>query len=373
LEAKDALGDENKILEVLSQYEEVLPKSNTHVRLAVDLLPAGPSFKEKLEKFIRPLIIKGVPSLINDMKQLYKDSGKATILGELLSSMNTSMQESMKLDSKDEEEQDPTVQLWLYYYNSQHQYRMGNVEEALTFINKGIEHTPTVIELYVHKAKIMQFAGNRQLASDLVDMSRDLDQADRYLNALASKYLFKVDNVKQAYDTMAMFSKEDKDGYLNVHDMQTMWFEDHCGSAQLRKGDLRKALHQFWYIQRHIETMADDIYDFHYYSYRKVTVNHYLQMLDLQDQLFKGKYPVIGCVKILKVLQKIAKSGETVETVKQAHEDYKATDEYKKWLKDNEGEDEEDMPLTDPEGWDLYTKAAEAPFEYMLDFAKNVA
>ena len=37
---------------------------------------------------------------------------------------------------------------------------MGNVEEALTFINKGIEHTPTVLELYTQKAKIMQFAGN---------------------------------------------------------------------------------------------------------------------------------------------------------------------------------------------------------------------
>lgn len=42
-------------------------------------------------------------------------------------------------------------------------------------------------------------------------------------------------------------------------------------------------------------------------------------------------------------------------------------------MKDNEGVDEEDMPLTDPEGWDLYVKACEKPYEYMLDFAQNVA
>jgi hypothetical protein len=42
-------------------------------------------------------------------------------------------------------------------------------------------------------------------------------------------------------------------------------------------------------------------------------------------------------------------------------------------LGDNEGADEEDMPLTDPEGWELYVKATEKPYEYMLDFATSVA
>jgi hypothetical protein len=31
-------------------------------------------------------------------------------------------------------------------------------------------------------------------------------------------------------------------------------------------------------------------------------------------------------------------------------------------LKENEGVDDEDMPLTDPEGWDLYVKATKKPF-----------
>jgi Tfp pilus assembly protein PilF len=45
---------------------------------------------------------------------------------------------------------------------SQHNLRLGNIDEALSFINKAIEHTPTVVELYLVKAKIFQFGGNRK-------------------------------------------------------------------------------------------------------------------------------------------------------------------------------------------------------------------
>jgi hypothetical protein len=69
---------------------------------------------------------------------------------------------------------------------------------------------------------------------NLTEHARDLDQADRYLNALSSKYILKADEVQKAHTTMAMFSKENENGTLNVHDMQTMWFENHCGAAHYR-------------------------------------------------------------------------------------------------------------------------------------------
>jgi len=46
------------------------------------------------------------------------------------------------------------VQLWLYYFLSQHFLYQGMPEEALEWVNKAIEHTPTVPELYLVKAKI---------------------------------------------------------------------------------------------------------------------------------------------------------------------------------------------------------------------------
>ena len=72
--------------------------------------------------------------------------------------------------------------------------------------------------------------------------ARDLDQADRYLNALSSKYIFKAGDIQLAHTTMGMFSREDADGNLNVHEMQTMWFENHCGAAHYKQGNYRQSL-----------------------------------------------------------------------------------------------------------------------------------
>lgn len=74
--------------------------------------------------------------------------------------MLASIEKDMTLDPSDETEQDPTVQLWLYYFNSQHFLLTHQPEKALTFINKAIEHTPTVCDLFLFKAKIYQYMGN---------------------------------------------------------------------------------------------------------------------------------------------------------------------------------------------------------------------
>lgn len=75
----------------------------------------------------------------------------------------------------------------------------------------------------------------------------------------------------------------------------------------------------------------------------------------------------------MRVISKIAKSDQTLEMVQAAQAEYKDSEEFKKWCKDNEVLDDEDLPLTDPEGWELYAKATEKPYQYMLDFAQNVA
>jgi len=76
--------------------------------------------------------------------------------------MNTNMEKEFTLEPEDEEEQDPTVQFWLYYFLSQHNLYNGQVEEAFSWINKAIAHTPTVLDCYNLKAKIMEYAGNQK-------------------------------------------------------------------------------------------------------------------------------------------------------------------------------------------------------------------
>ena len=48
----------------------------------------------------------------------------------------------------------PSVELWLLHYLAQHYDHIGQSAKAVEFIDKAIDHTPTLPELYMVKAKI---------------------------------------------------------------------------------------------------------------------------------------------------------------------------------------------------------------------------
>ena len=92
--------------------------------------------------------------MMQDLKEFYTDADKVQRIGTLLDGFLKSMEAEMTLSPDDEEEQDPTVQLWLYYFQAQHNLFQRKVKEALEFVNKAIAHTPTLLELYCLKGKI---------------------------------------------------------------------------------------------------------------------------------------------------------------------------------------------------------------------------
>ena len=54
---------------------------NAPSRIALKLLK-GDLFKAALKKFVRPLLIKGAPSVMTDLKELYHDSEKVAGIQE---------------------------------------------------------------------------------------------------------------------------------------------------------------------------------------------------------------------------------------------------------------------------------------------------
>lgn len=135
---------------ILDTYIQGFPRVNAHLRVGLRYLHDG-AFTEYLEQYMRPLLIKGVPSVMQDLREFYNTPSKYEIIGRFLTDSITSMESDMTLRPGDEDEQDPTVQLWLYYYMAQHHMFLGELSEALAFVNKAIEHTPTLLELYTLK------------------------------------------------------------------------------------------------------------------------------------------------------------------------------------------------------------------------------
>lgn len=88
----------------------------------------------------------------------------------------------MTLKPDDEEELDPTVVMWLHYYLAYHYLYCGDFINAFEQIDKAIEHTPTVVELYTLKGKIFKHAGDQEKAFLFYNEGRKLDTADRFLN-----------------------------------------------------------------------------------------------------------------------------------------------------------------------------------------------
>lgn len=56
--------------------------------------------------------------------------------------------------SDEAEKESPTTLLWTYYFLAQHYDRLGQTKQALEYINVALEHTLTLIELFVVKARI---------------------------------------------------------------------------------------------------------------------------------------------------------------------------------------------------------------------------
>jgi hypothetical protein len=113
----------------------------------------GESFREKMKEYLKLKLRKGVPSLFMDIKPLYADASKVATIEQLLSSFEKNMVEQSKLEA-DGAVESPAVLLWIYFMYAQHYDAQGNTQAALEKIDLAIQHTPTLIELYLFKGRI---------------------------------------------------------------------------------------------------------------------------------------------------------------------------------------------------------------------------
>lgn len=287
MESKQIDGAE-AIVELYRKFQADYPRAICPKRLPLNVA-GGDLFRDLVDDYLRKGLRKGVPPLFVNICSLYEDDAKVKIIGDLALDYETNLKESGHFSKRDCDEKLATepasALLWTYYYLAQHFDYLRDTTKALDYLNLAIDHTPTLIELFVCKGRIYKHAGDLVEAFKWVDEAQSLDTADRYINSKCAKYMLRANLVKEAEEICAKFTREDVPAMENLNEMQCMWFQTECALAFQRQEKWGEALKKCHEIDRHFSEIIEDQFDFHTYCMRKMTLRAYVGLLRLEDVL----------------------------------------------------------------------------------------
>ena len=91
-----------------------------------------------------------------NLRSLYTDKEKVKIIESLVLNYKDALKAHGHFSDleKDTVREPASALLWTYYYLAQHFDYLGQTKKALEEINAAIDHTPTLIELFVTKGRI---------------------------------------------------------------------------------------------------------------------------------------------------------------------------------------------------------------------------
>ena len=275
-----SLAEYNAVLgDLFTQY----PRSKAIEHLILHHA-TGESFKIKVEASLQNGLRKGIPSLFASMKKYYADEEKKQAIEELVVRYGASLEKDSTFGTESTKEP-PTALLWTLYYLAKHYDFHQQLDKALELINKAIAHTPTVVELYMTKGRILKHAGKVEEASKIMNDAREMDLQDRFVNSKCAKYLLRAGEIEEAERVLGLFTRKDVNTIQDLTDMQCQWFMTEEGNAYLRKKDYGKALKRFHALEKFYVDYFDDQFDFHTYCLRKLTLRSYVEALRWEDKL----------------------------------------------------------------------------------------
>lgn len=277
-----------------AELQAAHPRSAACRRIPLDFA-SGEEFRSLADTYVRRYLTSGIPSLFADLKPLYRDAAKAATLQQLFHGYLDALTSTGALPplaappgggaaaaasggkerAEAGEKKEPQTLSWVLLYLAQHYDLMGDSEAALRYVDGAARHTPTIIECYSIKARLLKHMGCPEGAALMADRARMMDLSDRYLNSMAAKALLTADSIELAERTAALFTK-DSDTLSALADMQHMWLEVARGWAYQRRGQLGPALKNFLAVDKSFADIQEDQFDFHSYCIRKMTLRSYM-------------------------------------------------------------------------------------------------
>lgn len=155
IEAKQ-LTEPDDILTFYSESADIYSRAMPPQRLPLNIA-TGDHFITLVDKYLRKGLRKGVPPLFVDMRSLYSKKEKIEAIEELMLQYADALKQIGKFSVSEVNngpKEPASALLWVYYYLAQHYDYLEQTNKALSYIDAAIEHTPTLIELYVTKGRI---------------------------------------------------------------------------------------------------------------------------------------------------------------------------------------------------------------------------
>jgi peptide alpha-N-acetyltransferase len=301
---------------------KLFSRSNGIKRIYFTLLPTNSEeFKSAVDKYCQKQITKGVPSLGADLSALYlmgeshsnnrrlmlvtdpldvKGHPVHAILVDLIDEYIVSLSSNNSFPNGDGVSP-PSALLWAWYLRSILHEQVAEYTQGITLVNKCIEHTPTVVDFYELKARLLEAGGDIQQAADVIDAGRDLDHQDRYINNQTTKTLLRAGREEDAKKRIALFCREQGAPEQYLYDMQCSWFELELADSCRRTGEFGRSLRKYMAVVRHYEDYHEDQFDFHSYCIRKVTMRSYCDLLRFEDDIWGLPYYGRAAEEIVKI------------------------------------------------------------------------
>lgn len=314
---------ESQRLQLFEDLAQSYPRSLTIARIPLMFVSDLKIYRQKMDAYLKNGFRKGRPALFRDLKNLYSSELSSVLESftysklDLSLSANVSRAEIQALIEKirrvhippkievieslllnymdnlkttttfdgDDQVEAITCLLWVYYFLAQHFDALKEFSLALYFANCAMAHTPTLIDIFVIKAKIFKHAGFPEKAAKYLDEAQSLDTSDRYLNSKCTKYLIRINKIKESEDMCVKFTREGVPAQENLNEMQCMWFQTEIANSYKRLGMWGEALKKCVEVDNHFAEINEDQLDFNSYCILKVTLRAYVQMIRLQDRI----------------------------------------------------------------------------------------
>jgi len=327
-------ADQLQILKDLYSQEK-FKKSMASRKIKLHIL-RGEELKIAMDEFLRNYLHEGIPAVHQDICSLifqpspsdinklvyvkdpidFRSHPITLLVMELVDGYISSLNSNgtfKKVPLVDDVVEPPSSLLWTLFLKCHMLEMSGLLVPALEVIEESIEHTPTALDMYLKKARILKKCGDIKIASIVADECRALDLQDRYLNNKATKYLMRANQIQQAMDTIAMFTKHDGDPQQILFDLQCNWYELEAGEAYAREKKWGLALKKFYAVQKHFNDYVEDLIDFHGFCIKKVTLRVYDDIIKMLDAVYSHKFFQRAAVGALKIFLHLIDKPEDID------------------------------------------------------------